>query len=118
MSSNFMGNTDEGPVLLWKHTNPSLGFKAQTLNLDGLSNYRFVIIHTSYYNDSNMITANFLDKSMSIIFGHGPCTSLRDVSFDGNKLNVGIGKYYNVYANGNVMESDFFCVPMKIYGIK
>lgn len=51
-----------------------------------------------------MITANFLDKSMSMIFSHDPYTSLRDVSFDGNKLNVRSGTFsfnqnYNVSAN-------------------
>ncbi len=105
-------------VLLWQHTNPSQGFAPQTLTIDGLDSYRFVVIYTSYYAGNNMLTANLLDKTMSMVFCNGPCTGLRAVSFNGDRLTFGAGKYFAGYANGTTTENNLYCTPMKIYGIK
>lgn len=105
-------------VLLWQHTNPSQGLAPQTLAIDGLDSYRFVVIYTSYYAGGGLLTANLLDKTMSVVFCNGPCTGLRSVSFNGDRLTFGAGQYYAAYGNGTVTENNSFCVPTKIYGIK
>ena len=101
------------PVLLWENPNPTASFGTQTISLD-LSNYSKVEIH--YYHDI-LATLRVFVQEVSVgyrgaIFQVGGAY-IRNRDADASVAGVAFGK-----GTSNQGDSNTYCVPVKIYGIK
>ncbi len=114
----FGGGLDS-PTLLWTNPNPDNSFQHQTLNIEGLSDYEYIMIET--YGGSSMhsngitpsvqIYKNNVDNTLSAYYTD-TYYSMRLMQILGDTITFHAG-YLVMNANANAS----YCIPYKIYGI-
>lgn len=103
-------------ALLWTNPNPSSSFAAQTITVDGLQDYDFILIVTTYgFETFTIPTIN--GTSGSIIGLKVSQLGARTVTIGENTISFGAALFYSYSTTTNVTNNDHM-KPTKILGIK
>lgn len=114
--------------LLWTNASPTSSFAEQTLSLD-LSNYDAVEIQHCYANNANDMletgiyqkgyTKQYMKNHYEISTSSGVYyIAQRLVEVTASGITFGKGMLKNVTGTTNGSEGNYYCCPLKIYGIK
>ena len=102
--------------LLWKNSNTSAAFGAQTITISGLSNYVYVIVTFTNGNQIRVYQRNnsaIADCGAAANEGH-----VRYVSLSGNNITFGRCFYFNNNGNpGWAGYNDSQCVPYSVFAL-
>lgn len=105
--------------LLWQNASPGSSFAAQTIKL-GLSGYNYVDITVRANNDkaSEYTTRLKVDGGATDIGAMGSTGLYRPATPTQAGVAFLVGRAYTAYNTSNTVQSNNYCVPVKIYGIK
>ena len=113
IANDNQGNSGLQMDLLWENPNPTSAFAAQTLTIQGLSNYKFCIVfcelETQYpnYIQANIIVPG-VESNMICITA---TITRRQGKINGNSF---------IFSDGSNKDTpdNTACIPKYIYGIK
>lgn len=102
-------------ALLWANSTPTQNFATQTVSIQGLSNYDFVMVlfcnHTSQLIKTNCSMSRYADGGVNLSIGDNGNTMDRSATFSSSSVT-----FTDARLNANTDNSR--CIPKAIYGIK
>ena len=111
-----------GAELLWKNSNPSQAFSAQTVSVPNLHSYNYILIAFSG-TGSTKVGAVVLDVSnqqaITCLLPGAVCITGRNATSKpaSNEIEFSSGYYYPTYGQASYSSSDSYAIPCEIFGL-
>lgn len=105
---------------VWENASPSSLFNAQSITIQNLQNYDYILMTGAYstgsYRNSLILSLTAIgDKSSFCIAANIIAT--RHITIESNKITFGAGYQVNTYGGSSMIANDV-CIPREIYLLK
>lgn len=129
LTGKFREQSELNTKLLWENPSPNVAFTAQNITSSSsgatsdfdLTKYRFALIQFRRYTSQDSIisaTVSILSTRSMLLCIDGGKLRIREVSsISINGIQFADGYSYLTYG-GSATNDNYYCIPVRIYGIK